>query len=58
LTCILQIIFKADNPYDDKSWSNAVHFNATGYDTSPFWDEDGKVYIVGAHAWHVGSAAP
>ncbi|KAK4042376.1 glycoside hydrolase [Parachaetomium inaequale] len=48
------IIFKAKDPYNPKSWSNAVHFNFTGYDTEPFWDEDGKVYITGAHAWHVG----
>ncbi|KAL2176196.1 glycoside hydrolase family 43 protein [Thermothelomyces heterothallicus CBS 202.75] len=48
------IIFKAKNPYDPRSWSKAVHFNFTGYDTEPFWDEDGKVYITGAHAWHVG----
>ena len=49
----LQIIFKAKDPYNDKSWSNAVHFNYTGYDTEPFW-EDGKSYITGAHAWQVG----
>jgi len=30
-----------------------VHFNVTGYDTEPFWDDDGKVYITGAHAWQV-----
>lgn len=54
LTRCTQIIFKAKDPYDDKSWSNAVHFNFTGYDTEPFWDEDGKSYITGAHAWQVG----
>ncbi|KAG7286196.1 hypothetical protein NEMBOFW57_008502 [Staphylotrichum longicolle] len=48
------IIFKAKDPYNDKSWSNAIHFNFTGYDTEPFWDEDGKAYITGAHAWQVG----
>ncbi|KAK4219888.1 Non-reducing end alpha-L-arabinofuranosidase BoGH43B [Rhypophila decipiens] len=48
------IIFRAKNPYDPSSWSKAVHFNFTGYDTEPFWDVDGKVYITGAHAWQVG----
>ncbi|KAK3303399.1 glycoside hydrolase family 43 protein [Chaetomium strumarium] len=48
------IIFKGKDPYSEKSWSKAVHFNFTGYDTEPFWDEDGKVYITGAHAWQVG----
>jgi beta-xylosidase len=47
------VIFKAKDPYKPSSWSNAVHFNFTGYDTSPFWDKDGKVYITGAHAWQV-----
>ncbi|KAL2135050.1 hypothetical protein VTI74DRAFT_9970 [Chaetomium olivicolor] len=44
------IIFKAKDPYNSESWSNAVHFNFTGYDPEPFWDEDGKVYITGGHA--------
>ncbi|KAK4453978.1 Non-reducing end alpha-L-arabinofuranosidase BoGH43B [Podospora aff. communis PSN243] len=48
------IIFKGTDPYDAKSWSNAVHFEFEGYDTEPFWDVDGKVYITGAHAWQVG----
>ena len=30
-----------------------MHFDFEGYDTSPFWDDDGKVYITGAHAWRV-----
>ncbi|KAI0133485.1 glycosyl hydrolase [Xylariales sp. AK1849] len=47
------VIFKAKNPYDPLSWTNAVHFSFEGYDTSPFWDVDGKVYITGSHAWHV-----
>ncbi|KAI3020872.1 CAZyme family GH43 [Aspergillus niger] len=24
-----------------------------GYDTSPFWDQNGDAYIVGSHAWQV-----
>lgn len=51
---LLQIIFKGKDPYDPASWSNAVHFNFTGYDPEPFWDVDGKTYINGAHAWQVG----
>ncbi|ROW08257.1 hypothetical protein VMCG_03282 [Cytospora schulzeri] len=47
------VIFKSANPYEPSSWTNAVRFNFTGYDTSPFWDDDGTSYIVGAHAWHV-----
>ncbi|KAK0629046.1 glycosyl hydrolase [Bombardia bombarda] len=50
------IIFKGKDPFDQASWSNAIHFNFTGYDTEPFWDVDGKVYINGAHAWQVGPA--
>ena len=49
----IQVIFKGKDPYDPAAWSNAIHFNFTGYDTSPFWDTDGKVYIIGAHAWQV-----
>ncbi|KAI1338440.1 glycosyl hydrolase [Xylariaceae sp. FL0016] len=47
------IIFKARNPYDPNDWSIATPFQFEGYDTSPFWDVDGKSYIVGAHAWRV-----
>ncbi|KAL3458389.1 glycosyl hydrolase [Aspergillus heterothallicus] len=47
------IIFKSSNPYDESTWSNAVHFDFVGYDTSPFWDKDGQVYMVGSHAWQV-----
>ncbi|GJD00933.1 betaxylosidase [Colletotrichum higginsianum] len=48
------IIFKAKDPYDLKSWSDAVHFEFEGYDTEPFWDDDGKTYLNGAHAWKMG----
>ncbi|KAK0740064.1 glycosyl hydrolase [Schizothecium vesticola] len=48
------IIFKGKNPYDPSSWSNAIHFNFTGYDVEPFWDANNKTYITGAHAWQVG----
>lgn len=48
-----QVIFKSKNPYNPSSWTKAVHFDFQGYDTSPFWDDNGKAYIVGAHAWRV-----
>ncbi|KAI1410513.1 glycoside hydrolase family 43 protein [Hypoxylon sp. FL1857] len=47
------IIFKSGNPYDPSAWTEAIHFDFEGYDTSPIWDFDGKTYIVGAHAWRV-----
>ncbi|KAI2628554.1 glycoside hydrolase family 43 protein [Hypoxylon sp. NC1633] len=47
------VIFKSDDPYNPSAWSEAIHFNFEGYDTSPVWDSDGKVYIVGGHAWRV-----
>jgi len=48
-----QIIFQTDNPWNELSWTDAVHFNFNGYDTSPFWDDDGTAYIVGSHAYRV-----
>ncbi|CAA7260874.1 unnamed protein product [Cyclocybe aegerita] len=47
------IIFKGKNPYKPSSWSIATHFTFQGYDTSPFWDVDGRSYISGAQAWRV-----
>ncbi|KAL4904336.1 hypothetical protein BDW74DRAFT_168384 [Aspergillus multicolor] len=47
------IIFQSSNPYDESTWSDPVHFTFNGYDTSPFWDTDGKSYMVGSHAWQV-----
>jgi beta-xylosidase len=47
------VIFRATDRYKASSWSNAVHFNFTGYGRSPFWDKDGTVYITGSHAWQV-----
>lgn len=43
------VIFHSSNPYDPLSWSEAIHFDFFGYDTSPFWDADGTAYIVGSH---------
>lgn len=53
LTDIRQIIFKGEDPYDEAAWSDAVHFDFNGYDTSPFWDTDGQAYMVGSHAYKV-----
>ncbi|POS79189.1 beta-xylosidase [Diaporthe helianthi] len=47
------IIFKSTDIYEPSSWTNAVHFKFQGYDTEPFWDDDGKTYIVGSHAFKV-----
>lgn len=53
LTVWAQVIFNAEDPFDPLSWSEATHFEFEGYDPSPFWDDDGKVYVTGAHAWQV-----
>lgn len=47
------MIFKTKNPYDQSSWTDPVHFPFEGYDTSPFWDDDGQTYMTGSHAYHV-----
>ncbi|KAJ7461500.1 arabinofuranosidase [Mycena latifolia] len=47
------IIFRTKNPYAADAWSDPVHFSFDGYDTSPFWHEDGTVYVQGAHPWQV-----
>ncbi|KAJ7286308.1 beta-xylosidase [Mycena rebaudengoi] len=48
------MIFRTSNPYASDAWSDPVHFPFSGYDTSPFWHEDGNVYVHGAHSWRVG----
>jgi beta-xylosidase len=47
------LIFTTTNPFNDSAWSDPVHFDFQGYDTSPFWDNDGQVYITGTYAWEV-----
>jgi hypothetical protein len=37
------------NPYNSASWLNPFHFNFTGYDTSPFWDDDGLYSTSSEH---------
>jgi beta-xylosidase len=50
---VSQVIFKGSDPFDDESWSNAIHFEYEGYDPSPWWDDDGQAYIVAGHSWRV-----
>ena len=38
---------------DGNGWSDPIHFTFEGYDTSLFWDDDGRVYVQGSHAWRV-----
>ncbi|KAF2642550.1 xylosidase : arab-like proteininofuranosidase [Massarina eburnea CBS 473.64] len=47
------IIFSTPDIWNESQWSDAVHFDFEGYDTSPYWDEQGNEYIVGSHAYHV-----
>ncbi|KAF2267527.1 xylosidase : arab-like proteininofuranosidase [Lojkania enalia] len=47
------IIFRTSDIWDSSSWSDAVHFDFEGYDTSPSWDAEGNSYIVGSHAYRV-----
>ncbi|KAF2001869.1 glycoside hydrolase family 43 protein [Amniculicola lignicola CBS 123094] len=47
------IIFTTKDLWNESSWSDAVHFDFQGYDTSPWWDEEGNEYIVGSHAYRV-----
>ncbi|KAF2136174.1 glycoside hydrolase family 43 protein [Aplosporella prunicola CBS 121167] len=47
------IVFSSNDPYDASSWSDAVHFDFAGYDTSLFWDEDGQAYATGSHYFRV-----
>ncbi|KAJ7137758.1 arabinofuranosidase [Mycena epipterygia] len=47
------IILRTKNPYAADAWSDPVHFTFDGYDTSPFWHEDGTVYVQGSHPWEV-----
>ncbi|KAF4632151.1 hypothetical protein G7Y89_g5978 [Cudoniella acicularis] len=47
------LIFTSEDPYTSTAWSDPVHFEFPGYDSSPFWDDDGQVYITGTFAWEV-----
>ncbi|KAK1847196.1 xylosidase arabinofuranosidase [Colletotrichum chrysophilum] len=41
-------ILTSTDPYDSASWSDPPHFEADGYDSSLFWDDDGQVYVTWA----------
>ncbi|OQO10881.1 hypothetical protein B0A48_04182 [Cryoendolithus antarcticus] len=38
----------SNDPYNSSAWSDPVHFDFPGIDPSPFWDDDGKVYLTGS----------
>lgn len=46
-------MISSTDPYRSDSWSQPVHFDFVGYDTSLFWDTDGTTYVVGSHAYHI-----
>jgi hypothetical protein len=48
-----QVIFTTRDLWNESSWCDAAHFDFEGYDTSPFWDDDGTSYIIGSHAYKV-----
>ncbi|KAG4415262.1 hypothetical protein IFR04_011619 [Cadophora malorum] len=47
------LVFSTKNPYSSSAWSDPLHFNFIGYDVSPFWHDDGKLYVTGTFAWEV-----
>ncbi|KZT52688.1 glycoside hydrolase family 43 protein [Calocera cornea HHB12733] len=50
----LYILFTNPDPMGDpRGWSDPIHFYFPGYDTSLFWDDDGKVWVQGSHAWQI-----
>ncbi|TQN69361.1 Non-reducing end alpha-L-arabinofuranosidase [Colletotrichum shisoi] len=42
-------VLTSTDPYSSDAWSDPVHFSFPGFDPSPFWDDDGKTYVSGAH---------
>lgn len=46
-------VLASTDPFNSSSWSDPVHFDFVGYDTSPFWDDDGTTYVTGSHPWEV-----
>ncbi|KZO97805.1 glycoside hydrolase family 43 protein [Calocera viscosa TUFC12733] len=48
------ILFTNPDPIGNPNgWSDPIHFYFPGYDTSLFWDDDGKVWVQGSHAWQI-----
>ncbi|KAI1102359.1 beta-xylosidase [Jackrogersella minutella] len=37
------------DPYNSDAWSDPVYFSFPEFDPSPFWDDDGAMYVTGAH---------
>lgn len=50
-----QVIFTNKDIWanNGNGWSDPVFFDFQGYDTSVFWDDDGKTYMQGSHYWRV-----
>ncbi|KAI5783239.1 beta-xylosidase [Peziza echinospora] len=46
-------VMTSTDPYNSSAWSDPVHFKFHGYDTSPFWDDDGRSYITGSHTFQI-----
>ncbi|KAF2228993.1 glycoside hydrolase family 43 protein [Viridothelium virens] len=47
------ILLSSNNPYNESSWTDPIHFDFVGYDTSLFWDSDGSVYVTGSHPYNL-----
>ncbi|KAK5131942.1 hypothetical protein LTR08_000454 [Meristemomyces frigidus] len=47
-------LLSTTDPFNSSSWSQPIHFNFTGYDTSPFWNpQDNTTYVTGSHPWEL-----
>ncbi|PIG81029.1 xylosidase : arabinofuranosidase [Aspergillus arachidicola] len=46
-------VISTDDPFEPDSWTDPVHFDFGGYDTSLFWDDNGQVYVTGSHEYKV-----
>ncbi|KAL4893105.1 glycosyl hydrolase [Aspergillus ambiguus] len=46
-------VISTDDPFNSSSWTDPVHFEFGGYDTSLFWDDDDQVYVTGSHEYKV-----
>lgn len=46
-------IITSNDPFNSSSWSDPIFFTFEGYDTSPFWDDDGTTYVTGSHTWEI-----
>ncbi|KAL5362574.1 glycosyl hydrolase [Aspergillus floccosus] len=46
-------VISTTDPFNSTSWTDPMHFEFEGYDTSLFWDDDGQVYVTGSHEYKV-----